>query len=666
MSRRRGQNAIRAPDEDENRDRNAPFGAQTEHHMCPTPHPTDQQYYNGPINHIGQANNANFGLNHGSIAWSPHPGSPPFDLFSALNPILDASHTRNLSISPPNSKCFAGTRQRVIGIVLSWAYKDLCHEVPHILWLYGYAGCGKSAISQAVAEQLAQEGRLAASFFFFRGAGDRSRISRFVTTVAHQLAITFPEAAAAIETAVRANPGLLSSSTSSLSVQFEHLRPLIFVFDGVDECEDKAGVAGFMEHMINIFTKYPLIPVRFLIASRVENHIRRELHSSSQVWLLNLVDQTSDADIEAAVDASIAKEKAGYLLARYGGWPSPSDKQRLVQHIGRSFIFMTTIIKALFDPAVDDRLTPMDRLPILLNSGPDFDGLYMSLLRPLQHLSHFQDIINTIALAQEALSITQIAELLRIRTVDVVNVLVRLHAILQVPGDDLSPITLWHTSFRDFLCSEDHARPFYAPLAYHRLLAYNTINITAFCETSPTHTYAKNFAIDHLAKFMDTLDDSANPLTGEGSAIFPLLEGAIFKENQCGLEVACRAQQWKLVHALVNAGANINTRFQGRGKDDIRVALHAGCHYGPTDMVYFLLDKGADPNIVADWGYYAFPLAWAAAQGDVDLVNRLLACGADPNLKGGELGSALHACAWEGKDEVACVLLEHGANLNTL
>ncbi|TEB25316.1 ankyrin [Coprinellus micaceus] len=68
-------------------------------------------------------------------------------------------------------------------------------------------------------------------------------------------------------------------------------------------------------------------------------------------------------------------------------------------------------------------------------------------------------------------------------------------------------------------------------------------------------------------------------------------------------------------------------------------------------MVYFLLDKGANPNIVADWCYYAFPLAWAAAQGDVDLVNRLLACGADPNLKGGELGSALHNCAWRGKDK---------------
>ena len=89
------------------------------------------------------------------------------------------------------------------------------------------------------------------------------------------------------------------------------------------------------------------------------------------------------------------------------------------------------------------------------------------------------------------------------------------------------------------------------------------------------------------------------------------------------------------------------------------------------------------PASVSSWGLYDFPLAWAAAQGDVDLVNQLLACGADPNLKdkskkvslngvvieggwdiGGQPRSALHVCARHGKDEVACVLLEHGADVN--
>ncbi|TEB25279.1 hypothetical protein FA13DRAFT_1176262 [Coprinellus micaceus] len=118
----------------------------------------------------------------------------------------------------------------------------------------------------------------------------------------------------------------------------------------------------------------------------------------------------------------------------------------------------------------------------------------------------------------------------------------------------------------------------------------------------------------------------------------PDLVKATFQNNQTALEVACRAKEWKLVSALVNAGANLDTRFRGSEKG-VRVALHAACHYGAKEMVYFLLDKGADPNIASesnydDWGWYAFPLAWATAEGDVDLVNRLLACGADPKLEG--------------------------------
>ncbi|TEB18532.1 hypothetical protein FA13DRAFT_1607332, partial [Coprinellus micaceus] len=116
--------------------------------------------------------------------------------------------------------------------------------------IYGYAGCSKSAISQAVAEQLAQEDRLAASFFFFRGAGDRSTISQFAHTIAHQLTATIPDALSIIESAVKRNPGLLSTSTSSLSVQFRELvlNPMkiaassvelasaTILLDGLDEC----------------------------------------------------------------------------------------------------------------------------------------------------------------------------------------------------------------------------------------------------------------------------------------------------------------------------------------------------------------------------------------------------------------------------------------------
>ncbi|TEB25663.1 hypothetical protein FA13DRAFT_1150540 [Coprinellus micaceus] len=356
-------------------------------------------------------------------------------------------HTLGISSSPPNSRCFPKTREKVIGMVLGWSKGDLGEANPHILWIYGYAGCGKSAISQAVAEQLAQDGRLAASFFFFRGSGDRSRIVRFVNTLVYQLTRTEPKTAAIIEDVAKADRGLLSVSTTALFAQFQSLflepiiaisgslvrRPLIVVLDGVDECEDKEEVAALFENLVAFLDDNPLFPLRFVITSRVEDHLHRELHASSQVHLLNLVDHTSNNDIKIALDASIAKETRGRAIPGDGSWPSQWDRHRLVEHIGGSYIFMTTIIKLLFAPSAKDGLTPMERLPKILETKPDFDDLYRDILEPSLHFPFFIDIVSTIALAYEPLSIAQIAELLEIKTFNVTNVLVNLHAIMQVP-----------------------------------------------------------------------------------------------------------------------------------------------------------------------------------------------------------------------------------------
>ncbi|TEB26519.1 hypothetical protein FA13DRAFT_1590758, partial [Coprinellus micaceus] len=151
-------------------------------------------------------------------------------------------------------------------------------------------------------------------------------------------------------------------------------------------------------------------------------------------------------------------------------WPSPWDKERLVEHIGGSYIFMTTIIKLLFAPSIKDGLTPMDRLPKILEMKPNFDDLYREVLEPCMHFPFFFEILATIALAFEPLSIAQIADLLDIKTFKVTNVLINLHAIMQVPGDDWSPVTLWHTSLRDFLTSEGRGGPFFADPKHHKMI----------------------------------------------------------------------------------------------------------------------------------------------------------------------------------------------------
>jgi hypothetical protein len=192
---------------------------------------------------------------------------------------------------------------------------------------------------------------------------------------------------------------------------------------------------------------------------------------------------------------------------------------------------MTTIIKALFGPSSNDGLTPMDRLPIVLSMTPDFDGLYMSLLRLVQHFPHCLNIISTIALALEPLSIAQIAELLNIKPFNITNVLINLHAIMQVPGDDHSPVTLWHTSLRDFLTLEERAGPFFAAPSHHHCLAHRAIKIAALSQPSQGQVYSQSFAIQHLAEFVKTIDETVDPFGGEGSTIMPLLERPIFNSR---------------------------------------------------------------------------------------------------------------------------------------
>ena len=41
----------------------------------------------------------------------------------------------------------------------------------------------------------------------------------------------------------------------------------------------------------------------------------------------------------------------------------------------------------------------------------------------------------------------------------------------------------------------------------------------------------------------------------------------------------------------------------------IRVALHAACHYEAKGMVYFMLEKGADPNIAGQYLWSSLELS---------------------------------------------------------
>ncbi|KAF5331913.1 hypothetical protein D9611_008914 [Ephemerocybe angulata] len=468
-------------------------------HRSPSPQEASQgtDFFRGAQN-FSIDNQYNIGEQHISIK-SANPG-----LLDILNPIPDASYTRNRKTSPPDSSCLPGTRQDVLQKVTSWADSSvLSKNKGHVMWLYGYVGCGKSAIAQEVAEHYARKKRLAASFFFFRGSGDRNRTGRFAPTIAHQLAGAIPSTSRFIETNVKAHAGLLEPRTS-LSAQFQHLvydpiksakwdllgtnvlrGPYLIVIDGLDECEDRDEIASFIHQMLAFFKDNPRIPLRVLITSRVEEHIRTRL-DPGQVEFVNLVDHTTLHDIRTAFHAHFTfAAKYNRTIQCYGEWPTPSDLEKLVVHTGCSFIFMSTLAKFILEPS-DDGLTPMDRLPFALNINPGLDGLYGQTLSRAEHLPHFSHIIWTIALLGTPLSIQALSDLLGIRIFEIVEILVHLHAILQVPGDDTTPVTMCHSSLHDFLTSPSRSGRYHAPAPHHKRLAYACMRILG-----PAHEYIR-------------------------------------------------------------------------------------------------------------------------------------------------------------------------------
>jgi transposase-like protein len=142
--------------------------------------------------------------------------------------------------------CLPQTRIDVLQKIYSWVGGQ---DEPHIFWLYGWAGTGKSTIARTASREFDEQYRLGASFFFSRGGGDVSSAGKFVTTIAVQLAHNVLGLKHHICDAIARRHDIASQSLRDQWRQLV-LRPLskldsksyppsyIIAIDALDECED--------------------------------------------------------------------------------------------------------------------------------------------------------------------------------------------------------------------------------------------------------------------------------------------------------------------------------------------------------------------------------------------------------------------------------------------
>ena len=202
--------------------------------------------------------------------------------------------------------CLEGTRQEVIGKIKEWING---HNDRPICWLNGEAGAGKSAISRTIAGICEEElNRLGASFFFWRGAGRRSVIANFISTLAYNLAFSVPETRPYIEKTLMTDDTIVHRShqrqfrkliIDPIRSVRRSLLPMVIVVDAIDECNDKKMMADLIGIIAESFRHHRL-PLRFFFTSRVEEHILDRFTASlalGATYRLNLHDFDADLDI---------------------------------------------------------------------------------------------------------------------------------------------------------------------------------------------------------------------------------------------------------------------------------------------------------------------------------------------------------------------------------
>ena len=359
-----------------------------------------------------------------------------------------------------------------------------------IMWLYGAAGAGKSAIAQTIAEMCEREMILLATFFFSRNDPSRNNVNSLIATLVYQITLNIPHARDAILAAIEHDPLIFSKS---LAVQVESLivAPLLplaeagffnasssrrlVIIDGLDECSDSKAQQNILEVLANA-QQHHRLPLVFLFASRPEQQISLTFNTG---LLFNITSRLAldesclpDEDIELFLTDKFQDIKSTHRLRAYipPQWPLPGVLKQLVRKSSGQFIYASTIIR--YVASIRDK--PVDRLDIILGIRPpqkdlpfsELDALYTHILAGVEDIGRVLEILgvvfwcdNPYEVEQWNLSPPMIENFLCLQPGDVELYLGDLNSLVTIEPDQ--DIRVLHASLHDFFVDPTRSKTFW-------------------------------------------------------------------------------------------------------------------------------------------------------------------------------------------------------------
>ncbi|PPQ82753.1 hypothetical protein CVT25_009224 [Psilocybe cyanescens] len=391
-------------------------------------------------------------------------------------------------------KCHRNTRVAIIKRITDWI-SGLNEDTREalIMWLYGAAGAGKSAIAQTISEILDDQHIVLASFFFWRNDPQRGAAKLLVTTLAYQLAVKLPPVfRERLDLALENDPLI---TTRSLEAQFKALirEPLlellhagfstnnhiVVIIDGLDECDDPKVQATIVDLSFRLLHSRDL-PLKILIASRPEIDISSSFDRKPFSTLARIAlddDYQSEEDIRHFLTDTFNEIKTQHRLRSYIpiGWPAEDSLDTLVQKSSGQFIYASTVVKYVASP----RHRPTHRLEVVLGIHPpkagdspfaELDALYQHILMGVEDVDLILKIIGFVVLHPPfcANSVAFIESFLSLAPGDVQLLMQNLGSLISVEiypdhpdGAEMLTIRLLHASLKDYLLDQSRSKDFF-------------------------------------------------------------------------------------------------------------------------------------------------------------------------------------------------------------
>ncbi|KAK5997958.1 Vegetative incompatibility HET-E-1-like protein [Cladobotryum mycophilum] len=429
--------------------------------------------------------------------------------FTAANaefyPLLDNLYNKN------SLECLPRTREDLLRHISDWL-DDCAPTNKHLYWLQGKAGTGKSTIARTVVSRMVKKNYIVANFFFKRGEGDRARLKRFATTLAIQLVGKLPALAASVLGALRSDHSNIEELP--LPLQFKKLieepmrqsgistnKPIVIVIDALDECDSPNDVSILVQLLVQPIlpqrdsrSSSPKLRVKYFLTSRLDHDIESAFNNLyDERWERKqpeeVTSNSTKQDIELYLRFQLENIKDLLSpLSKGCLWSNPEDVEslnRLVKLASPLFEFAATACRFIADSKIPGG--PRDHLRDILESGvcENLDSIYLAILerrfRGLggkylsRALAQFQDVVVSIIILADSISIACFAALLAKREPDVRQELQHFESVLVIPPetDSHRPVTVFHESFRDFLVGPEAGREFKFDLkeTHQRLLS---------------------------------------------------------------------------------------------------------------------------------------------------------------------------------------------------